>query len=89
MSALAKLDALRRDANTKYELFAEFSERLAELHRGLQGDLDKALVAMQRSIESVTSLSGEAGGGVETYPDAVATESSYSLLQCLDECRTP
>jgi hypothetical protein len=79
LSALATLHALRRDANTKYELFAESSERLAELHRGVQGDLDKALVTMQRSIESVTNLSGEAG--VETY--ALATESSYSL------CRTP
>lgn len=49
LSALAQLDSLRRDACAKYELFAEFSERLTELQRGLQSDLDKALVAMLRS----------------------------------------
>jgi hypothetical protein len=82
LSALAQLDALRRDASAKYELFAEFSEQLAALHRGIQSDLDEALVAMQRSIESVTSLSGGDAEG-ESHPDevAVSTVSSYSLLQ--------
>jgi hypothetical protein len=83
LSALAQLDALRRGATAKYELFAEVSEQLAALHRGIQSDLDEALVAMQRSIESVTSLSSGDAEGDESHPDevAVSTVSSYSLLQ--------
>jgi hypothetical protein len=61
LRALSQLDALRRDAAAKFELFMRLSEKLAQMHRGLQSHLDDALVAMQQSIEGVASLNGDEG----------------------------